>query len=129
MTEFAICSCLEITHLKEKSEVVAWKNNAIATFLFCINIDSSHQDRIGTVYEYQEDKASPVRYPVACFRLFCRHKRVKHNNSNAFQVDLRKHTVTQNNSNAFLFICGHRGLHITADTYFIVSPCIFQFNN
>ena len=118
MTEFAICPCVEITHLKEKSEVITWKNNAISTFLFCINIDSSHQDWIGTVYEYQKYKASPVRYPVACFRLVCRHKelrlktatscrftcrhkRVKHNNSNEFQVDLRKHRVMQNNSNEF----------------------------
>jgi hypothetical protein len=63
---------LLLTDLEEQSEVIAWKDDAFPAFFFCVDIDSSHQDGVGTLDQHQNEKASPVSYPITCFRSICK---------------------------------------------------------
>jgi hypothetical protein len=63
---------LLLTDLEEQSQVIAGKDDALSALFFCIDVDSSHQDGVGTFDQHQNEKASRVSYPVTCFRIICR---------------------------------------------------------
>lgn len=63
------------TDLEEESQVVTWENDAFPPLLFCVDVDSSHENRVGAVDEYQKEKTPSVGYPVTRFRFTCAHGR------------------------------------------------------
>jgi uncharacterized UPF0160 family protein len=63
---------LLLTDLVEQSEVVAREDHALSSLFFCVDVDSSHQDGVGTFDHHQDEKAAGMRYPATCLSIICR---------------------------------------------------------
>lgn len=57
--------------MEEQPEIVAGEDHTFSCGFFCIDVNSSNEDRIGAVQDDQEGEADDVATPVAEFRWVC----------------------------------------------------------
>lgn len=69
--EGSLVSSLGALLVEEQAQVVAREHHALARRLLRVDVDSSHEGRVGAVQRHQQAHAADVRQPVAQPRGLC----------------------------------------------------------